>query len=116
MNCKYVGEKAGIANSLLDFAYDEGRPTALDKIDDWRDAVEEMMEVANPDQFTALSTVKNSIDWAASLLCDPQYGFVTEDGQGNWKLAIKKRDEIQICIYESCLVGLRLKWLEDFAK
>ena len=79
---KNVNKEAGIATSLLDFAYDEGRPAALNKIDDWRDAVEEMMEVANPEQFKALSTIKNSINWSACLLCDPKHGFVTED----WKM------------------------------
>lgn len=79
-------EDHGIANSLLDFAYDEGRTSALNKIDRWRDAVEEMMEVANPDQLRALSNIKNAVAFAASLLCDSQYGFVTEDGQGNWKM------------------------------
>lgn len=35
----------GIRSQVLQFAEDEGRQSALDKLERWRDVLEEMMEV-----------------------------------------------------------------------
>jgi hypothetical protein len=39
-----------IRNALLEFAKDEGRQSAIDKAERWRDVLEEMQEVASNDR------------------------------------------------------------------
>jgi hypothetical protein len=53
--------RVGIVEALREFARDEGTVSALVKAEKWRDTLEEMLEVANEQEFQFINQVLSPV-------------------------------------------------------